>query len=74
MNPIINQLQLNPSQIKQIWQNIQSFGSPQALVNNVLNNNPQLKSMLQYNSPKEAYYALAKEKGIDPDYILKLLK
>ena len=38
-------------------------------------NNPQVQSIInQYGNPKNAFYALAKQKGINPDEILKMIK
>ena len=63
-NPILNALQgqqklLNPQQI--------------------LQNNPQMAYIMQYvqthgGDPKTAFYEMAKEKGIDPNYIISSLQ
>ena len=42
-------------------------------------NNPNMKQAIDYvnangGNPKDAFYKLAKEKGIDPDSILNSLK
>lgn len=47
--------------------------------NRILQNNPQLKQALEYvqkngGDPKQAFYKLAKEKGVDPQSILNSLK
>lgn len=46
------------------------------IVNQTIQNNPQIKQVMDYvnqngGDPKEAFYKLAKEKGVDPDEILK---
>lgn len=77
MNPILNQMQIgkiNPQQIKQIWNNLKSMNNPQMLLNQMANDNPQISALLKYNNAKDAFYGLAKEKGIDPDLILNMLK
>ena len=65
---------INPQQVKQMWNNLRSMQNPQQMLNQMAQNNPQIKSLLQYNNPKDAFYGLAKEKGIDPDTILNMLK
>ena len=46
------------------------------IVNQTINNNPQIKQVMDYirqngNDPKQAFYNLAKEKGVDPNEVLK---
>ena len=46
---------------------------------NLVQNNPNMKQAIDYvnangGNPKEAFYKLAKERGIDPDSILNSLK
>ena len=46
------------------------MSNPQALLNN-----PQIAQLIkQYGNPKNAFYEVAKQKGINPDEILKYLK
>ena len=66
----------------------QSQGSRMAPANNVITNNsnplqyvqqymqnPVVKGLLnQYHSPKEAFYAVAKQRGVNPNDILNMLK
>ena len=45
-------------------------------VNQMIMNNPQMKQVMDYvnangGDPKAAFYKLAKEKGVDPEEILK---
>ena len=54
-------------------------GTQTNLTNRILQNNPQLKQAIDYvkangGDPKEAFYKLAKEKGVDPQTILNQLK
>lgn len=51
--------------------------NPQQLLNNIIKSNPQMQSMYALiqnsgKSPKELFYSLSKEKGIDPQSIIKL--
>lgn len=57
-----------------LYQEMQS----QAVQNNIANN-PQLQQVMQMvrasnMTPKEYFYALAKQKGVDPNGILKMFK
>ena len=81
MNPIMQQLNRNAvnPQIQQIKQMMQMVkGGPQGMVQNMLQNNPQYKQIMELvrqngNDPRKAFYSLAKQKGIDPDEIIKEL-
>ena len=65
---------LNPQAIKTAWNNLNNAADPRGMLQNMINSNPQLSKLLAYKSPKEAFYGLASEKGINPDDILKMLK
>lgn len=49
--------------------------NPQAIIQNMLNQNPQVMNLInQYGGdPKTAFYELARQKGINPDDILRML-
>ena len=69
----------NIGQIKQMMQMVRSAGNPQAMVQNMAQNNPQMKQAMDFiqqngNDPKRAFYALAQQKGVDPDEILRTLQ
>ena len=54
-------------------------GTQTNLTSLILKNNPQLKQAIEYvnqngGNPKDAFYKLAKEKGVDPQTILNQLK
>jgi hypothetical protein len=56
-----------------------SAQNPQALLNNMASQNPQLKQVMEAinqhgGDPKKAFYDIAKERGIDPNEILNQLK
>ena len=46
------------------------------MIQNVMNNNPQVRQILQqYNGDaKQAFYSVAQQNGIDPDEIINMLK
>ena len=54
---------------------VKSAGNPQLMLNQLMQNNPQIMQIVQkYGSADKAFYALAEEKGINPQEILDLLK
>lgn len=65
--------------IKEMVNLIKSSKNPQAMMQSMINQNPQMKQVMQMvnkngGNPKDAFYALAKEKGVNPDDILNMLK
>ena len=51
----------------------------QAMLQMLAAQNPQLRQVLDYvqqsgGDPKEAFYKLAQEKGVDPNQIINMLK
>ena len=62
-----------------MMQMVRSANNPQAMINQLMQTNPQMKQVMDVvrasgNDPKKAFYALAQQKGINPDDILNLLK
>lgn len=58
------------SQVGEIASKLKMMSNPQALLNN-----PQIAQLIkQYGNPKTAFFEIAKQKGIDPEQILKYLK
>ena len=60
-------------------QSVQMAQNPQMAIMQMAQNNPNMKQALDYinangGNPKDAFYKLAKEKGVDPDSILNSLK
>lgn len=54
---------------------VKNSGNPNAMIATMINNNPQIKNLIQQygGDPKTAFYKLAEQKGVDPDSILQLL-
>lgn len=53
--------------------------NPQALINNMVQQNPQMKQVMDFvkqngNDPKTAFYKMAEQKGVDPNQIIDLFK
>lgn len=62
-----------------MMQMVRSANNPQAMINQLMQTNPQMKQVMDVvrasgNDPKRAFYALAQQKGINPDDILNQLK
>lgn len=82
-NPMLQALKSQPnnnlSQIKSMLNMVRSAGNPQAMLQSMMQNNPQMREIMglvnQYGGdPKTAFYKLAQEKGVDPQQILNMLK
>ena len=58
------------SQVGEMASKLKMMSNPQTLLNN-----PQIAQVIkQYGNPKAAFYEIAKQKGINPDDIIKYLK
>ena len=60
-------------------QTVQMAQNPQTAIMQMAQNNPAMKQALDYvnangGNPKDAFYKLAQERGINPDTILNSLK
>ena len=66
----------NMAQIKNMIGMFRGMGNPQAMIQTMAQNNPQLQQLLrQYNGDaKQAFYGVAKQAGIDPDELIGMLK
>ena len=55
---------------------IKNSPNPQVMLNNMLTQNPQVTGLInQYGGdPKSAFYAIAQQRGINPNDILNMLK
>lgn len=80
-NPILTRLAQGLGQNSQLSEivalarNFRNAQNPQAFLENMMASNPRMKDAMdmikQYDSPKDAYYALAKQKGVDPEEFLR---
>lgn len=73
--------QQNPqmAQIKQMINLVRSSGNPQAMLGQIAQKNPQVKQVMDYvnqngGDAKKAFYAMAKEKGVNPNDIISMFK
>ena len=58
---------------------LQSSNNPQAMLQLMVQTNPKLRDIMQYinqhgGNPETAFYAMAKEKGINPDEVIQMLQ
>ena len=79
LNPTKTQLPNNLSNIKQMMNTLKGVSNPQQRMATLAKNNPQMKDVmtLVQNSgmpPKDLFYKMAQEKGVNPDEILKALQ
>ena len=60
---------------KQMMSMVRGMGNQQEGINYLLNQNPQVKNILQSGvDPQKAFYEMAKQKGVDPESILGPLR
>ena len=69
----------NLRQIKSMMDMVRTAGNPQAMLSQMMQQNPQMKQVMdavnQYGGdPKKAFYSLCQQKGVDPNEILNMLK
>ena len=65
--------------IKNLMKTLQGASNPSQMIMNMASSNPQLKDVLTLvqnsnMSPKDLFYKLAKERGVNPDDILSQLQ
>lgn len=65
--------------VKQMMGIVNGSQNPQALLNQMMTNNPQLKQVMDYvqqsgGDPKTAFYSMADKMGVNPQDILDMLK
>ena len=68
-----------PPQIRQMINLVKSSGNPQAMLNQIIQSNPNMKQIAtiiqQYGGDaNKAFYAIAEQNGINPQEIMDLLK
>lgn len=82
-NPMLQalnrQLPQNLNNIKNMMNMVKSAGNPQAMMQSMIQNNPQMKQVMDIvnnsgGDPKAAFYKMAEEKGVDPEEILSMLR
>ena len=75
MNGTSNGIASRLSAAGQTLSMLKLMSNPQAGINDLINQNPEVKSLLQSGmNPQAAFYAMAKQKGVDPESILGPLR
>lgn len=67
----------NIEQIKGLYNMMQQAQNPQAFLQQVASQNPQFAEIMQMcnsRNPKDLFYMMCKQRGIDPNTILNQLK
>lgn len=79
-NPMLEMLGQNQmTPIKNLLNQLKAIRNPNAFMQNLIAQNPQLKNVMDYvnangGNPKDAFYKMAEEKGVNPDEILSQLQ
>ena len=81
-NPILSLLgRTNPvmGMLSQMIGMVKAAKDPSTAINQMAMNNPQMQQVMQYinqngGDPRQAFYNLAQQKGVDPNYILNQLQ
>ena len=80
MNPILQALQSqSPNNVRSMMNMVRSARNPQAMLDSMIKSNPQMQEVMNYvrasgGDPRQAFYKMAQEKGVDPNQILNQLK
>lgn len=58
---------------------VRSAGNPMAMISMIAGKNPQMKQILDFvgqngGDPEKVFYSACKDKGVDPESIIKMLK
>lgn len=74
-----NPTQQPVNQFKQMMNTLRTSKNPQQLFLNMLGNNPQVQQAIQMmkqtgQSPKDLFYQMAQQKGVDPQQIINMLQ
>ena len=76
-NPMLSALMQNKiGPVKQAMSMAQAAANPNAMVQRLLSQNPQVQQLIQQagGDPKKAFYTLAQQMGVDPEQILSQLR
>ena len=65
-------------QVKQMIGMVNASQNPQAMISQMMNNNPQMKPIMDAinaagGDPKKAFYGMAEKMGVDPQEILNMM-
>lgn len=66
-------------QIKNMMQMVKAAKNPQAMMQMMAQQNPQISQVMNFvqqngGDPKTAFYKLAEQRGVNPDEVLQMLR
>ena len=69
----------NLEQIRQMMNLVRSSSDPRMALQTMIQSNPQMQNVMNYinqngGDPKAAFYNLARQKGVDPEEVLNILR
>lgn len=69
----------NMQSLRQMANVVRNSRNPQMMLMQLAQSNPQMKQAIEYigqngGNAKEAFYALAKQKGVNPDTVLNMFR
>ena len=83
MNSLYQQLMQNSqpqtNNLQQMANVIKNSRNPKAMLEQMMQSNPRIQQALNYinqngGDAKSAFYALARQKGVDPESVLKMFR
>lgn len=78
MNSLYQQLQPQ-NQLKQTYNMLKNSNNPMQLIQNIAKQNPRMQQIMNMvnmsgRSPKELFYQMAQQRGVDPNQILNMFR
>ena len=83
MNSLYQQLMQNSqpqtNNLQQMVNVIKNSRNPKAMLEQMMQSNPQIQQAMNYinqngGNAKDAFYALARQKGVDPESVLRMFR
>lgn len=83
MNSLYQQLMQNSqpqtNNLQQMANVIKNSRNPKAMLEQMMQSNPQIQQAMNYinqngGNAKDAFYALARQKGVDPESVLRMFR
>ena len=79
MNSLYQQLQPQNSLLKQTYNMLRNSNNPMQLIQNMAKRNPRVQQIMNLvnmsgKSPKDLFYQMAQQQGVDPNQILNMFR
>lgn len=71
------QFMQNIQQVKNMMRQMQSMKNPNIAINQIIQQNPQMNQVMQMcqgQNPKQVFYSMCKQQGVDPEQFINMLK